>query len=474
MKTMQTHEERLSQAELGQVQFLPIEAIYPSPENDKLYRPIDPDDADIQSLADSIRQHGVLEPLIVTLDNIIISGHRRYAAACLAGLSEVPCRREGIYSCDARFTVLLREANRQREKTAAERLREEIISANPEDAYEALQDHRQEKARVDVETFTIQGAKKRSVISKAKEPFLRAIMAVIEAMRPYWPLSDRQIHYQLLNSPPLIHASKPDSIYQNNPASYKALTELVTRARLAGHIPMNVIADPTRPVTNWDVHHSTTSFIRQELNDFLKAYRRDLQQTQPLHIEVIGEKNTLQGILRPVAGQYNIPLTIGRGFCSLPPRYDMVQRFQRSGKEQLLLLILSDFDPDGEEICNSFAKSIRDDFGIDEVKAIKVGLTFEQVIDLNLPVGLQAKEKSANYSKFAKQYGEAVYELEAVPPATLQSWLRDALDAVMDLQAFNGELDAEKQDAAELDVLRRRIHHMLQEQGVDFAEVGQS
>jgi hypothetical protein len=75
-------------------------------------------------------------------------------------------------------------------------------------------------------------------------------------------------------------------------------------------------------------------------------------QSQPNHSEIIGEKNTIGSIIRPVAAEYCIPMTLGRGYCSLPPRHEMAKRFQRSGKEKLLILILSDFDPDGETVSN--------------------------------------------------------------------------------------------------------------------------
>jgi hypothetical protein len=50
----------------------------------------------------------------------------------------------------------------------------------------------------------------------------------------------------------------------------------------------------------------------------------------------------------------------------------------RSGKDKLLLLVVSDFDPEGDDIPESFAKLMRDDFGIDNVEAIKVALTYQQ------------------------------------------------------------------------------------------------
>ena len=69
-----------------------LETIRPSPENAKLYRPVDPNDPEVIALAESIRQYGVQEPLVVTIDGWILSGHRRHIAARLAGLKTVPCR----------------------------------------------------------------------------------------------------------------------------------------------------------------------------------------------------------------------------------------------------------------------------------------------------------------------------------------------------------------------------------------------
>ena len=62
-----------------------LSQLEPAPENDDLYRPVGFDDPEIQALARSIREHGIREPLVITLDNYILSGHRRYKAARLAG-----------------------------------------------------------------------------------------------------------------------------------------------------------------------------------------------------------------------------------------------------------------------------------------------------------------------------------------------------------------------------------------------------
>ena len=178
---------------------------------------------------------------------------------------------------------------------------------------------------------------------------------------------------------------------------------------------------------------------------------------------IIGEKNTIQGVIEPICGGYTVPYMIGRGYCSLDPRNRLVARFLESGKEKLVLLALSDFDPDGEEIAHSFARSLRDDFNIDEdrIIPIQVALTREQVEELQLPPIMSAKERSANYDRFVEEHGEVVHELEAVPPRKLQRMLGEALRTVIDVERFNAEVEAEKADAACLAAAQKSVREML-------------
>lgn len=69
---------------------LPIEFIAPNPKNPRRNFA----DADLQDLAQSIREHGIVQPVLVRRkaerSYEIIAGERRWRAAQLAGLSEVP------------------------------------------------------------------------------------------------------------------------------------------------------------------------------------------------------------------------------------------------------------------------------------------------------------------------------------------------------------------------------------------------
>jgi ParB family transcriptional regulator, chromosome partitioning protein len=79
-----------SQPESGAVE-LPVEQILPNPRQPRTTM----DEGELQNLADSIREHGILQPLLVSQDPqtgsyILVAGERRLRAARLAGLEMVP------------------------------------------------------------------------------------------------------------------------------------------------------------------------------------------------------------------------------------------------------------------------------------------------------------------------------------------------------------------------------------------------
>lgn len=432
-----------------------IRRISPSPDNALLYRPVTEDDPATIELVTSIHDHGILEPLVVSADGYIISGHRRHMAARIAGLTKVRCRVLDIRRGDKEkasddFLRLLREHNRHRIKTRDELLREAVVSVDPDKAHRALSAYRRRKSKIKVTAMEIREVARRKEISPAKMAFLAAVKSIIFSLEEFWPLSLRQIHYQLLNDPPPRHSQKADSRYRNDPQSYSALIDLVTRARHEGYIDYDVIDDPTRPVTLWDVQPNLSLYYQQQTEEFLNGYARDLMQSQPNQVELVVEKNTLRTVVTPVASKFCIPLTIGRGQCSTRPLYNIAERFKASGKEKLIILAASDLDPDGDAIAHSLGQRLRDDFNINRVEVIKCALTMEQVRRLKLPAKYErAKEKSPNRQRYVDAYKtEFVWELEALEPGILQKLVTDVIDKVIDRRAFNAEVAQERADAA--------------------------
>ena len=78
---------------------------------------------DIADLVESVREHGILTPLLVREDGTIISGHRRFRAARQLGYEAVPCELIAFSSQEEEEIVLI-AANKSRQKTAVQLLRE--------------------------------------------------------------------------------------------------------------------------------------------------------------------------------------------------------------------------------------------------------------------------------------------------------------------------------------------------------------
>lgn len=446
------------------VDIVDIHSIKPSPENDEIYGSIDPNDNDLITLANDIAAHGVRDPLQVSSDNYIVSGHRRYAAVRLTGIRNIPVVRLDIRRSDYSATEwkrTLRAYNHQRVKSASVRMHEAMLDLDPDTAHKQLIDEREERDRDRPPSISIAAEKSRSSISERKQEMLTAALKVISDLEPFWPLSVRQVHYGLLNNPPLRNSSKGKqrSRYQNNGKSYGDLCDLLTRARLLGIVAWEAISDETRPTSGTRFNKDASTFVDLEFYHFLRGYRRDLLQSQRDHVELIVEKLTVQNIVEPIAKKFCMPMTVGRGYCSIDPRHDIAERYRRSGKDRLILLIAADFDPDGEEIAESFARSMRDDFHIDDLYASKILLRRDQVDAWQLPNnGLEAKETSSKFRKFMQRYGDdAVYELEAVDPIRMQKAIQDAIEATIDLTAFNAELADEKRDAVMLQAMKKEV-----------------
>lgn len=429
-------------------------AISPSPWND-IYDPIDPKDPSFRALCKSIREHGIREPIGVTADGVIISGHRRHEAARRLKVPKIRVLvHPNVTSSDHQFYKLLVNCNTQRTKTTGEVLREEIVKDNSSPR-QAVQEYRTEISELaGIKTVKLGPPKRRPNIVH-KRTLADAIVNIVMDNRSEWPLNDRRIFYMLLNIEGLVRNDRTKTPFLNNENCYDDVTDLVTRLTTnEKRIPEDAITDETRPVIQWNTHRSVGPFIRKELEGLFSNYSRNLQQSQPNHIEMFVEKNTVASVLRRIASRYRLPMTSGRGYSSTPPRRGMVNRYLKSGKENLVIICVSDFDPEGENIPSVLGRSIRDDFGVPHrnIAVIKSALTSEQVQSLdNLHEGQLAKEDSSRYKQFVEEHGKRCWELEALDPNVLRELVESTIRKIVDLDLFEIEVEKEKEERRELD-----------------------
>lgn len=70
------------------IEMLPLAGIRPYEKNAKRH-----DETQIANVAESIRQYGFVQPIVIDCDNVIVIGHCRALAAKKLGVTEVPCVR---------------------------------------------------------------------------------------------------------------------------------------------------------------------------------------------------------------------------------------------------------------------------------------------------------------------------------------------------------------------------------------------
>ena len=99
---------------------IPINLLKTCPINSEIYR-----DSDVGDLVNSIGEVGLLQPIVVTPDNLIISGHRRFKAIQSLGWTEVEVEVKEVEEDSIPLYIVL--FNQSRNKVASELIREIMV-----------------------------------------------------------------------------------------------------------------------------------------------------------------------------------------------------------------------------------------------------------------------------------------------------------------------------------------------------------
>jgi len=248
-------------------------------------------------------------------------------------------------------------------------------------------------------------------------------------------LTLRQLYYQLVTK----------NIIKNEERSYKNLSNLVSDARLAGHLDWDAIEDrirvPSIPA-EWEN-------IKSIVESALYSYRLPTWKDQPQYVELWVEKDALAGVLRPLAEKHHVTMMVNRGYSSQSAMYEASKRFMRrqeDGKE-LTLLYLGDFDPSGEDMVRDIADRMQM-FGI-ALNVRKIALTMDQVRQYNPPPN-PAKIKDPRAAGFIAEHGASSWEVDAINPTELRGIITRELDACIDKFRMTKIINQEGHDKARL------------------------
>lgn len=285
--------------------------------------------------------------------------------------------------------------------------------------------------------------------------YLESVMEVLNRLRQYWPLTLRQVYYQLVQAGDI----------ENNRNEYQRLSRVLVKARLQGLVKWDAIEDRSRSLLNSGGWGNAATFKQNELDDFLAGYRRDLLQNQEVRPEIWVEKDALSRIIHDVAIDYCVHVVVARGFSSLSFKHQCAERiFSTHLKGQTTkILYFGDLDPSGWEMLPAMMKTLQEDLSLhDWVQCERVALIPEQVDRYQLPTDPDAlKDTDPRAKKYRRQFGNLAVELDALSPAVLQDMVKQAIKDSIDLDHFAAEQRAESEELGELQTERSRVIDLL-------------
>jgi len=306
-----------------------------------------------------------------------------------------------------------------------------------------------------------QAQQKRRGIGPKRRELLEHVQLVLNELRSFWPLTLRQLYYQLVSR----------GIIENSLGEYKQLSDLLAKARLGGLVPWEALEDRARTILRPGGYANQQEYIKAELAGFLSYYRRDLAQSQPHALELWIEKDALSQIVYNVAWSYRIPVVVARGFSSVSYLHECRSRVERNAKvgKRTKILYFGDLDPSGWEMLPAMLRTLQVEMGLgDLVEGIRCALLPSQVEQYQLPRSIDAmKESDPRTPKFKAMLRQQGYpddlavELDALPPALLQGLVQQAIEANLDMALFEEERRLQDVERAHLGELRSKVRAML-------------
>jgi len=250
-------------------------------------------------------------------------------------------------------------------------------------------------------------------------------------------LSLRQLYYQLVSR----------DYIPNNQRSYKNLGALISNARQAGLIDWEMIEDRNRETVTPGHWESPAQIVEAAARQF----RIDKWKEQPWHVEVMVEKDALSGVLEPVCRVLDIGITANKGYSSSSTMYEIGKRLddKRSEGKQIRVFYLGDHDPSGIDMTRDVEERLKMYSRLDDIEVVRLALNWDQVEQWQPPEN-PAKETDARFRAYVVEYGSSSWELDAIEPRALAALVTDAVQELLDEDAWREAVEVEDEMKGEL------------------------
>ncbi len=228
-----------------------------------------------------------------------------------------------------------------------------------------------------------------------------------EFRRDGYKLTLRQLYYQFVSR----------DLIPNQQREYKRLVKAITDARNAGLFDWDMIEDRTRGIRqnpHWDS-------VSQAIGDIARQFHYDLWADQKVRVQVWIEKDALVGVFEPVCRKLDVPLMACRGYPSASEVWSSGRLFRRHGvndSQKTVVLHFGDHDPSGIDMTRDLEERLGLYAGPGRVSIKRIALNYNQIEDYDPPPN-PAKATDSRFTKYAAEYGESSWELDALSPAVL-------------------------------------------------------
>jgi len=282
------------------------------------------------------------------------------------------------------------------------------------------------------------------------------VLKVAEELKPYWPLTLRQIYYRMVAVGQI----------ENSRSSYNMLSKLVKFMRIDDRLPWRVLEDRSRRISDKRGFESVEDFVFQETDIFLGGYTRCLVQGQDKHLEVWVEKDALMSVFEKTVYPYCIRAVVCRGYQSVTFIADFYKRAEQAimKGQQPVVLYFGDLDPSGVQMLEATIETLEQELDLYGVEFNRVALNPDQIHQYQLPSNPDAaKVKDPRYRRYVAKYGTVAVELDALHPAQLKMMIKEAIETQLDMDRFEDQKEQEKDDEEFLEGLRSEVMGFLEE-----------
>lgn len=250
-------------------------------------------------------------------------------------------------------------------------------------------------------------------------------------------LTLRQLYYQFVAR----------DVLPNSTQSYNKLGSVVKRAREGGMINWTHIQDRARPLRAKPHWSSGSEFFKSASGMF----NLDLWEGQRRRVEVWVEKEALAQVVSTAVEGYDVPCIACKGYMSTSAMWDAAHnRFLHDECNDFVILHLGDHDPSGihmtEDIQDRLEMFSTPYHGMQRplIEVRRIALNMDQVNQFTLPPN-PAKETDPRWERYAAQYGDESWELDALDPNMIVELIREGIEQVADMNLLEAQQAREEQ-----------------------------